>query len=100
MPVQRTGILAKGISEGSESMRGLWYAHTGEGLNTEPEHGENDPRDDTEIAEPETERRPVKYREGDVKSGTDGPVEDDDESDDEVPECYCRKCLPPEKKKV
>ena len=72
-------------------------ARTGESLDTVPEHGEDDSRYDTEITEPETKRRPVKDREGYMKSGTDSSVEDDDKGNDEVSKSYRRKSLPPGK---
>lgn len=77
-------------------MQELWCVRTGEGLNAKPKHGEDDSRHNAEVAEPETKRRPVEYRKGDVESGTDGPVEHDDDRDDEMSECYRQKCLPPE----
>jgi len=71
-------------------------AHTGEGLDTEPEHGENDSGYDAEVAEPETERRPVKNGKGYVEPGTDSPVENDDKGDDNMSKSYRRKSLPPD----
>jgi len=73
----------------------LSRARTSEGLNTIPKHGKDDSGHDAEIAEPEAERRPVKDREGYVESCTDGPIEDDDESDDKVSKSYYRECLSP-----
>ena len=70
-------------------------ARTSEGLDAIPKHGEDDSGYDAEIAEPETERRPVEDGESYVKSGTDCSVEDDDKSDDKVSESYRRKSLPP-----
>lgn len=73
----------------------LSRARTSEGLDTIPEHGKNNSGYNTEIAKPESERRPVKDREGDMKSCSNGSVEDDDESDDQVSESYRRKSLSP-----
>ena len=73
---------------------------TGEGLNAKPEHGKDDSGYDTEITEPETERRPVEDREGHMKPSTDGPIEDYNESDDKVSKGYCRKCLSPKTKNL
>ena len=85
-PAQRTGTLIKRIRE--EPMAELWCARTGEGLDTKPEHGEDNARHDAEITEPETKRGPVEHREGNVKPGTNGPVEDDNESDNDMSNCY------------
>ena len=70
-------------------------ARTSEGLDTVPEHGKDNSGYNAEIAEPESERRPVKDREGDMKSCANSSVEDDDESDDQVSESYRRKSLSP-----
>ena len=80
----------KDISSGERSR-----PRTCESLDAEPEHGKDDSGYDAEIAEPEAEGRPVEDRERYVESGTDGPVEDDDESDDKVTESYRRQCLSP-----
>jgi hypothetical protein len=44
--------------------------HTSEGPDAKPEHGEDNSGYDAEVAEPEAKTRPVKNREGDMKSGT------------------------------
>jgi len=74
----------------------LSRVRTSGGLNTIPKHGKDDPGHDVEIAEPEAERRSVKDREGYVEFCTDGPIGDDDESDEKVSKGYRRKYLSPE----
>jgi hypothetical protein len=98
VPVRHTGNLPKGVSarQQKKSTRERPHAHTSEGLDAKPEHGEDNSRYDAEVAEPETERRPVKNREGDMKSSTNSSVEGDDDSNDGVPESYRRKSLSPE----
>ena len=71
-------------------------ARTCEGLDAIPEHGKDDSGYDAEIAEPETERRPVEDRERYMESSADGTIEDDDKRDDDVSESYRWKCLSPE----
>ena len=58
--------------------------HTSKGLDTVPEQGKDNSGYNAEIAEPETERRPVENGEGNVKSCTNGPVENHHNSDDNV----------------
>jgi len=79
--VQYIGNLFKGVSQKilvCERSR----VCTCEGLDAIPEHGKDNSGHDAEIAEPETERRSVENREGYMKPGTNGSIEDDDESDD------------------
>lgn len=49
-------------------------------LNTQPEHGQDSSRDDTEVSEVVSETRSNDDREGNVKLSTDGPVENHGDS--------------------
>ena len=91
--VQCIAILVERLceKEGKRFSRG----HTSEGLNTEPEHGKNDPRYDAKIAEPEAKRGPIEDGEGYMKPRTDSPVEDHNASYDKVTESYRWKGLAP-----
>lgn len=93
VPVQRIAILVERSCE-KETKRSS-RAHTGEGLNTKPEHGKNDPRYDAKIAEPESKRGPIEDREGYVEPGTDSPIEDHDAGYDKVTKSYRWKGLAP-----
>ena len=53
-------------------------------LNTEPEHGQYDPTDDAEVAEPESKRRPIENRERDMQSCANGPIGDHNTSDNDM----------------
>ena len=59
-------------------------------LNAKPEHGQDHPTDDAEVAEPESERRPVQDRECNVQSGADCAVQDHYNSYDDMPDCNGR----------
>ena len=91
--VQCIAILVETLCENEG--RPLLRAHTGEGLNTKPEHGKNDPRYDAKIAEPETKRGPIEDREGYMEPRTDSPVEDHNASYDKVSESDRWKGLAP-----
>lgn len=60
---------------------------TNEGLDAEPEHGQNDATDDTEVAQPKSKGGAIEDGEGYVKPGSNGAVEHHDDGDDGVPRC-------------
>lgn len=56
-----------------------------EGLDTEPEHGQNNETDNAEIAEPESKRRASNNRDGYAEPCTDGASQHYDNRDGEMP---------------
>lgn len=62
-------------------------------LDSKPEHGENQPRNDGDIRAPEAPAGAGNHREGDVVGGADGAITGNHEGDDEEGDGYDGNCF-------
>ena len=68
---------------------------TNEGLNAEPEHGQNDATDNAEIGKPKAKRGAIEDGEGHVKPGPNSAIQHHNCGNYDVSYCYSWQCLPP-----